>query len=309
MGQRLYEHAGGETCIPNEPQRIVSLHDLTITLALVELNKTDSIVGSHGRQSGVGSPYLRGVDDLFGVDFSNTDIEFVGVLRDIDLEKVATLEPDLIIGRSSFDAEQYDNYERLAPTVLVDLDSEDYFGRLRLIADIAGEIDRYEEEAARYNAAIERTRTIIGSPEDITVSFIFPNARNGTIHVYDDSYAIWQVIEDIGFGMTRLFEDVGASEMDRVYALSTEHFSDIDADFVFSTYDPEREGQRNPEEMREVFEGLVPGFCRFLHACQTGQLIFLERTPLYSGSFRSLDIANSLIRTHVAGRDFTPIPE
>lgn len=185
-GFHAFTHAAGETCIPNDPQRIVSLHDLSITLPLVELGEADQIVGSQGRTDTTGQPFLRGVKDVFDVSFDNSDIAFVGV----DAEAIAALSPDLIIGRAPFDVDSYDNYSQIAPTVLIDLNNLDYFGRLSAIADIAGETAQFNRKAEQYDASITEVRRLIPNPEDITVSFIMPNARSGTIEIYDDYYAL-----------------------------------------------------------------------------------------------------------------------
>ena len=70
--QRPFSHAEGETCIPKDPQRIIGLHDQTVTLALVELGAP--VVGSMGRvQKKDNSLYMRFVDMLFGLDFENSE--------------------------------------------------------------------------------------------------------------------------------------------------------------------------------------------------------------------------------------------
>jgi len=103
-GQRAHAHSAGTTCVPERPERIISLHDLTITLPLVELGLTDRIVGSMGRlEDGAPEPTMSTVPDLFGVDFDTTGIAFLGVWE-YDLEAIAALQPDLIIGRPSEDA-------------------------------------------------------------------------------------------------------------------------------------------------------------------------------------------------------------
>ncbi|STW79186.1 iron compound-binding protein of ABC transporter family [Klebsiella michiganensis] len=80
--------------VPLHPQRIVSLHDLDITIPLIELGVPP--VASHGRTRPDGSHFLRASAQLTGVDFDNSAIRFIGT-ADIDLEAVAAAKPDLII--------------------------------------------------------------------------------------------------------------------------------------------------------------------------------------------------------------------
>ena len=51
--------------IPGQPLRIVSLQDLAITVPLLELGVTP--VGSHGRTTAEGVPFIRSSDVLTGV--------------------------------------------------------------------------------------------------------------------------------------------------------------------------------------------------------------------------------------------------
>src|SRR5690606_41515231 len=82
--------------IPVTPQRIVALNDQILTLPLYEMGAP--VVGSAGRLDADGTAFLRGGMDTLGIDFSNTDIQFVGLFNDLDVEATAALAPDLITG-------------------------------------------------------------------------------------------------------------------------------------------------------------------------------------------------------------------
>lgn len=58
--------------VPLHPQRIVSLHDLDITIPLIELGVPP--VASHGRTRPDGSHFLRSGALLTGVDFDHSTI-------------------------------------------------------------------------------------------------------------------------------------------------------------------------------------------------------------------------------------------
>lgn len=307
-GLRSFTHAGGETCIPSEPLRIVSLHDLSITLPLVELGKTNSIAGSHGRIADDGTQFIRAVNSIFGVDYHNSGIEFIGVFNAIDMEKVASLEPDLIIGRST-DMDVYEQFSAIAPTVLVDLNVLDYRARIQAIADIAGEMDQYNERLAAYEARVVEAQRLIPEASDITVAVVQPWAEDGGFDLYRNMYALTEVISDIGFGQTdNVAGYVGDIEGNQV-SLSGELLPDIDSDFIFTSFEVNWEDQNTPAKTAAEFEAVTPGFCDFLKACQANQIIYLPRTPYYSGSFSSLNFALDQVLTHVIGRGFTDISE
>ena len=83
--QTFTDDLGRTVTVPLHPQRIVSMHDLDITIPLIELGAP---IASHGRTRPDGSHYLRSSAQLTGVDFDNSDIRFIGT-ADIDLEAVA----------------------------------------------------------------------------------------------------------------------------------------------------------------------------------------------------------------------------
>ncbi len=307
-GQRPFTHAGGEICIPADPQRIVSLHDLSITLPLVELGKTDNIVGSHGRISDSGTTFIRAVNSIFGVDYHNSGIEFIGVFNAINMEKVAALQPDLIIGRSN-DLEVYAQFSTIAPTVLVDLNALDYLGRIHAIADIAGEINQYNQRLAAYQARITEAQRLIPNAREITTAVVQPWAEDGGFDLYKNMYALTEVISDIGFGQTdAVAGHIGEIEGNQI-SLSGELLLDIDSDFIFTSFEVNWADQNTPAKTAAEFEAVTPGFCDFLKACQQNQIIYLPRTPFYSGSFSSLNFALDQVLTHVIGRGFTPVAE
>ena len=107
---------GRVVTVPLHPQRIVSMHDLDITIPLIELGVPP--VASHGRTRPDGSHYLRSSAQLTGVDFDNSAIQFIGT-ADIDLEAVAAAKPDLIITEPSRHV-SVEQLEKIAPMVCSD---------------------------------------------------------------------------------------------------------------------------------------------------------------------------------------------
>lgn len=93
--------------IPDDPQRIVSLDDLT----------TELLLGLGIRPVGVANPdsYRRQgkplADRLDGV-------ASLGTTQQPNLERVISLQPDLILGVSSLHASLFDRLDRLAPTLM-----------------------------------------------------------------------------------------------------------------------------------------------------------------------------------------------
>ena len=89
--QTFTDDLNRKVVVPVHPKRIVSLHDLDITIPLIELGVPP--VASHGRTRPDGSHFLRSSGMLTGVDFDNSDIKFIGT-ADIDIEAIAAAKPD-----------------------------------------------------------------------------------------------------------------------------------------------------------------------------------------------------------------------
>lgn len=278
--------------IPTEPQRIVALNDHVLAMPLIELGAP--LVGSSGRVRDDGSQYLRGVKDLLGIDFDNSPIEFVGTYTELDMEKIVSLNPDLLVAFTYHDGATLDQMRKIAPTVVIDSD-QPVLDFIRDLADAAGVLDEYNNRLARYQDRLAEARAIIPEAFDIQVSVI--QAYDGALSVYESYGALGQVISDIGFKQP---EAVAA--IDGYADFSAESLPQFDGDFVFDTY--RISAGDMPQNARERMAEVLPGWCEILHACRNNQYIALPRTFVYSSSFASLELNIQLLTTHIGGRDF-----
>jgi iron complex transport system substrate-binding protein len=296
-----FEAANGTIEIPVSPQRIVALNDQILTLPLYELGAP--VVGSVGRVAEDGSHYLRGGMDTLGIDFSNTDIGYVGVFNAVDVEAIAALQPDLIIGGHYTDPAVIDQLQSVAPTVVIDNASLGMVDTLRTLADITGKTGRFEARLQRYLSNVERLKSLIGNPEEIsaTLTFMFPAGEE--LWVYRANLgAMTRVLDDLGFAQPAAVAAIDGTEA----AFSPELIQELDADFVFGFYRQQEDA--TPQNVMAAYEKFAPGFCDALTACRNGQLILLP-APAFGSSMASLDLALELVESHVVGRPFTPFIE
>lgn len=110
---RSVTHAAGTTEVPTDPQRIVTTTDQNALLPLLELGVRP--VGSAGLLSPDGSTTFRRTEGV-----GTSGITFTGAYGEPNLEKVASLQPDLVVGYE-FDEDFYDEMSAIAPTVLVQI--------------------------------------------------------------------------------------------------------------------------------------------------------------------------------------------
>ncbi|MEL6576358.1 MAG: ABC transporter substrate-binding protein [Pseudomonadota bacterium] len=159
-GLRPFEHAAGMTCIPEDPQRIVTLQDQNALLPLLELGVRP--VGSAGHVLPDGSTVFRRVDG-----FDTDGIAFVGSYRGTDPEAVAALEPDLIIA-SPWPDGSVELYSPIAPTVVIDIFDQPLRDALHQFADVTNRSERAEELEAEFDGRVAAIRDALGDRLDET---------------------------------------------------------------------------------------------------------------------------------------------
>ena len=154
---------GRKVEVPVHPQRIVSMHDLDITIPLIELGAPP--VASHGRMGLDGKPYLRSGLILTGFDFDNSGMSYVGSVT-VDIEAVAAAKPDLIItepGRTT----SVEQLEKIAPTIVIDNTVGSAPHIYERLADLTGTKDRLAILDRRYRAQIEALKQVVARSASI----------------------------------------------------------------------------------------------------------------------------------------------
>jgi iron complex transport system substrate-binding protein len=218
---RVIENAYGKTRVPETPERVVTL-DPTVLLDVLALGVMP--VGYAGADAS--QPlFLR--DDLEGV-------ESIGTESQPNLEKIAALEPDLIMGYT----QTPEKMSEIAPTVAVEYDETEWKRMFRFRADVLRKRGLAAEKVADFEARVREFREEMGDRlDEVTVSMIRFGESN--VGVYPTSFS-GSVLADIGVERppNQAF-DIGECCVD----LSVEEIPEIDADYVFVAVDPGAEDQ------------------------------------------------------------------
>ena len=291
--QTFTDDLGRTVTVPLHPQRIVSMHDLDITIPLIELGVPP--VASHGRTRPDGSHYLRSSAQLTGVDFDNSEIRFIGT-ADIDLEAVAAAKPDLIITEPSRHV-SVEQLAKIAPTVSIDHLQGSAPRIYRKLAQLTGSQARLAVLERRYQEQIKQLKATV-DPQQYRVSVI--QANNGKVTVHHSYHALGRVLRDAGFRFPPLIDKIPDGQRIDV---SAEQLPELDADFVFATWRSDTGGK--PQDELKAMEAVMPGWCDFMRACRTGRYILLPREEVISNSYAALTLMVAQVQSHVAGR---PIP-
>jgi iron complex transport system substrate-binding protein len=183
-GTHLVEHARGETAVPNNVRRVVVLEpvqlDTTVALGVIP----------------VGAAVLNeaaGVPDYLGD--AAADIATVGTVPEPSIEKIAALEPDLILGTESRHSALYDQLSSIAPTVFMATQTDPWTDNVALVARALGDEAGADQLLTDYDdrcVQIAETYDTAG----MTAQFVRP--RDGILTLYGPTSFAGSTLECAG---------------------------------------------------------------------------------------------------------------
>jgi iron complex transport system substrate-binding protein len=282
--------------IPVAPQRIAGMHDLAVTVPLIELGIMP--VGSHGRTTAEGVGFIRSSKTLTGVDFDNSDIKFLGNLP-ADIEAVAAVEPDLII-TTPWQSVPVEQLEAIAPTIVLDEAVRGDFGMFDVLAELTGTQERLAILQERYEGQITQIKRLIDTGS-ISVNVI--QGVRGQVAVWHTYSALGKVLRDAGFAFPAR---VDAIPERGTMNFSAEELPELDADFIFVTY--RTDTLETPADADAQLKEVIPSYCEFLHACRENQMIIIPREEASAASYYGLGVMSYMVLSQIGGRNFVPMP-
>ena len=244
----------GEVEIPADPQRIVDVSGSADELIILDM----PFIASANTSMFDGTSVPGYLQEYFDENNIETVGNYSGIL-DLNLEKIAELEPDLIIMNIYHD-DVYEQLKGIAPTVMLDdtLEYNDWRGRFRQLGEWFGKEEVVENWLNDFDAASqelsEKIADVIG---DETVAVIEANSvRVGAYYVYYGSGAGNIVYENL-----KLTPSAGAPEGVWGEVVDAEYFANIDADHILFFTDSGEVGETADiptwQEMKAVKNGNV----------------------------------------------------
>ncbi|MEW9675200.1 siderophore ABC transporter substrate-binding protein [Lentibacillus sp. L22] len=211
------KHELGETKVPKNPKKVV-VFDYGILDTLDELG-----IKVAGVPQGNIPTYLD--------KYKSNDYENVGSLKEPDFEKIAEVDPDLIIisGRQS---DVYDQLQEIAPTVYLGIDTARYMDsfkeNMETVGEIFGKEDEIDQELADIDDSIAKLeekaegidkKALIVLANDDKISAYGPKSRFGLIHDVFGIPAVDENIEASVHGQNVSFEYVRKQDPDLLYVV------------------------------------------------------------------------------------------
>ncbi|MER6097274.1 iron-siderophore ABC transporter substrate-binding protein [Streptomyces sp. NPDC001728] len=212
---RTLTHALGTTELKAAPKRVVVL----------DVGELDNVV-SLGIQP-VGYAPSEGDDGIPGyLEKDAGSPKSVGTINNLNLEAIANLQPDLILGSRLRAADKYDELSKIAPTVFSIRPGFTWKENYLLNAAALDRTAEAKTKLAAYETKAKQLGTDIG-PNKPTISMV--RYLPGKIRLYAKASFIGTILEDTGLPRPK------NQQIDELAAeISPEKIDEADADWIFT---------------------------------------------------------------------------
>ncbi|MBB6288131.1 iron complex transport system substrate-binding protein [Pseudomonas sp. SJZ103] len=279
---RVFENRFGRVEVPVAPRCVVSLHDLSLTTQLLELGITPC--GSTGRKKLFSDVLFRGAQQRFDV----SGIRYVGSHQSPDLEAIAALKPDLIVGLS-YHQDLKERLSSIAPVVLLPAREADIKTYAKELAELVGKQQRYQKLLNEYQWIVGEFAKRVKEPGRITVT---------TLEVYPDGFQLIgrsgmdDVIADFGLGRVSAFKEARQN-----VPYSLERIGDFDSDFIIDTYEEMLGSEAGTEAFRRSPQW------QNLFAVKNHQFLYFNRSR-FADTMQGMIGSAYLLLSHIGERDY-----
>lgn len=208
-------HELGETVLEEKPETIV-VFDFGILDALSKLD-----VEVAGVPQAAIPPYL---EEYAGSEYTN-----VGSLKEPDFEAIHAMQPDLII-ISARQADLYPEFEEIAPTVYMGLDTTDYMNSFETNMTLLGELFGKEQEmATELQAVKEEVATIAKDLESVEGKTSFVMVNEGKVSAFGPGSRFGTVFDVFGYNAA----DENLEVSTHGQSVSFEYLAETNPDILF----------------------------------------------------------------------------
>ncbi|WP_312117499.1 AraC family transcriptional regulator [Brevibacillus reuszeri] len=158
---RVIKHAMGEATVNGTPKRVVILtNEGTEALLAVGVKPIGAV------QSWVGTPWYNHIKDEM------KDVTVVGDELQPNIEMIASLKPDLIIGNKVRQEKIYEQLKQIAPTVFAADLAGDWQINFRLYMEAVNKKDEGDKAMADFNKRVADVKAKLGSKAETKVSVV-----------------------------------------------------------------------------------------------------------------------------------------
>ncbi|MCR8633342.1 ABC transporter substrate-binding protein [Paenibacillus radicis (ex Xue et al. 2023)] len=218
------KHAMGATTIKGTPKRVVVLTNEGTEAALSLGIKPIAIVKAWGMD-----PIYQHLTEQL------KDVTIIGDENQPNLELIATLKPDLILGNKLRQEKVYEQLSRIAPTVFSERINGDWQINYKLYAEALNKKEEGNAEFAKFESKVSGLRTKLGDKINTAVSIVRFNP-GGIVRIYYNDTFSGVLLKKIGLKRPAVQDQSKFAD-----DVAKERIPDMEGDILFYfTYDNEK---------------------------------------------------------------------
>jgi iron complex transport system substrate-binding protein len=225
---RIVQHSAGKTCVPRNPQRVVTLDSMSLESAIALGIQPIAAVNVD-----LTSPQLKQ---------KASTILSVGSNGEPNLEKILALKPDLILG-ADYLSSIYREASHIAPTVLTKfIHSGEWKDEFAFVAATLGRSQQAQKVMTDYYQRLKQFRAQVGDRLQTKISIVYLYAE--MITVYTTVGFNGSILKDAGLARPvsqnldlEATQQKGLSPIQ--YKISNELFDAADGDIIFVIVTPD----------------------------------------------------------------------
>ncbi|UOY91932.1 iron-siderophore ABC transporter substrate-binding protein [Ectobacillus sp. JY-23] len=215
------QHAMGSTKIKGEPKRVVILTNEGTEAVLAMGIKPVGAV-----QSWTGNPWYKHIEK------DMKDAKVVGTESEVNLEAIAALKPDLIIGNKMRQEKVYEQLNAIAPTVFSETLRGDWKENFNFYAKALNKEAEGKKVMEKYESRIKDLQGKLGDKLNQKVSIV--RFMGGDVRIYHKDSFSGVILEEIGFKRPESQDKPDFAEK----GVTKERIPAMDGDILFYfTYD------------------------------------------------------------------------
>lgn len=210
------EHAMGEEEIKGTPKRVVILtNEGTEALLALGVKPVGAV------HSWMGDPWYDHIKDQMD------GVEVVGNENEVNIEAIAKLKPDLIIGNKLRQEKIYPQLKAIAPTVFAETLRGDWKENFKLYAKAVNREDKGQEVLDEFDSRIGQLKEKFGDKLDTEISLV--RFMAGDVRIYHKDTFAGVILDQIGFARPENQDVDDFAEMN----VSSERIPAMNGDILF----------------------------------------------------------------------------
>lgn len=210
------EHAMGEEEIKGTPKRVIILtNEGTEALLALGVKPVGAV------HSWMGDPWYGHIKDQMD------GVEVVGNENEVNIEAIAKLKPDLIIGNKLRQEKIYPQLKAIAPTVFAETLRGDWKENFKLYAKAVNREDKGQEVLDEFDSRISQLKEKFGDKLDTEISLV--RFMAGEVRIYHKDTFAGVILDQIGFARPENQDVDDFAEMN----VSSERIPAMNGDILF----------------------------------------------------------------------------